>query len=791
MKLNRFAAFAFLLYSVSGCGGSSGGSDISGQAAQPTSIAASNYFVQGPSVEGQVAVANASGDIIAQAPASAGLASLTLPESVFTGGDVRAQGSASSLFVTFTPDEPTDLGSSGEATFSAEDPAPVKDDVLGVDAVSSLIALYHREHPELSFEQAAMKVFIHLGLPEDTDPEHFFEDTAFEAGLFQAEAAKNGGVNGLLDQLVDEVDRGPVTQRPLLIASPLRLPILDDFAQDLYHSALGFVEGQLVGWLQGVIGLPHETSLDDVLNAIESLRADIEKLSQQIADTAARASYDAKIALLTNERANVRTDNQTLTGWFSRAARNPVPQSQVDDLMRDITQHYGRGATLNKAYEIEMPSQGASGGQPGAIGLSLNASLPHLYSAANKEDALNHLEGAIGFQQSVLNLVVEGLHYEIPSRLSESEAVIDHYFANAKSYMQQYPLPFDEENVLLDRGTNLLWSRRPLVINDARNIDNMLRSFALGGSPAGAWRVPFTHEFRPFAWGPGRGNEVMKNGGFLPVNGSSVVGDWGTSFPYLALTYPLYNGSHILDAHMVDVRDSAIVERGVVSERQVHQPYDVSTVAFYVVRPAPTITNINLYLKSAERWNVYYGATANLSDGTSRDVTALVRWSVRGAGGQEVTNDVARISNIPGDEGHVAFRESGRAVSVGAIYNDVQNFTGVDQGRGFTAPVKSVVVSPVNYQVPGGGFTGPNSTYTRQYSAQLVLENGDVDRAVSTQDPSKTGWVRWSTSDSSVTIDQNGVLVATRPTSQKIVTITATQPRVGVVGTAKLILGDR
>ena len=249
-----------------------------------------------------------------------------------------------------------------------------------------------------------------------------------------------------------------------------------------------------------------------------------------------KAAYDAKIAQLTNERANLKTDNQTLTGWFSRAARHPVPQSQIDDFMRDISTHYGRGATLNKAFELEMPSRGASGNQPGAIGLSLNSTLPHLYSAVNKHEALIHLEGAVGFQQSVLNLVVEGLHFEVPSKLTEAESIIDNYFANAKSYQQQYPLPFDEENVLL-------------------------KSFALGGSPPGAWRVPYTHEFRPFIWGSGRSNEIMKKGGFLPINGASEVGDWGTTYPYLALTYPLYNGDHILDGHMVDVRDSAILER--------------------------------------------------------------------------------------------------------------------------------------------------------------------------------------------------------------------------------------
>ena len=783
----RSAAIAAILFVVSGCGSSNDFSSVSGSSSGNTPPSA-NMFVQGPPVTGQVTVATSGGQQVAATAATAGHASLTVPESAFGAGGVQTQG-ASPLVVSFAVEDPTGLGAgNGPATFLAEVTRPTRDDIVGLDVVSTLIALHHRSRPDLSFEQAAEEVFAYLGLPAGTDPEHLFSDTEFDSGLFYEQARAVGGVDALIAEIIAELPQGDDSKGRFLqrnLSSPLNL---NSIAKKLSDAALEYVEGEVkqrvVGWLQGVIGIQGDPSIQDVLDAIDGVRQDIARLSDQISRQANIANYNAKDLVLVTQRNDARTDTETLTEWSSPTNLTPPTEDQIAAKMAEIRTRYN--STLATAAELELPRVGSTGQEePGLAALYLNGAAPRIYSAATKERATYHLLRSLDFQQLVLNLEVEAFHYVRPSLLLDAERAIDTYFANAKSQLQQYPLPFDEDNVLLDRGTGLLWSRRPVIVNDGRTIPGYLRSYTLGGAPAGSWRLPSLQELATLVSATGgtgvdQHTEIgLKREGFLTVNGADQIGDWRIGeLNWLVLTNDFRTDSLGAGGTMLHVSNFRSGPSTVVDYDRhsgVSTPYKV---AFWVVRNAPEVESISVTEASRTAYSVSYRATARLTDGSSRDITDLVRWSLQTTVGGQVTHDRARISNVSGSDGVLSLRVSnGGPFNVVATYNKVQGTTQSPNLTFASPPVTGLLLSPLRYHVPADGYV-TGGKFQLAFHARTVRANGAVADADSE--------VTWSSSDAGTTVSSSGLVSASRPSVRKVVNITA---RLGNLSqTSKLVL---
>ena len=781
MSVKLAAAVAASVFLFAGCGSSSDPLGFGPQNPGSTIIATESVYVQGPPVNGQVTVSDANGTILDQEPALAGLATLKLPASAVAAG-------APPLHVTFEVEDQAHLETgSGPATFSAKVPHPVAGDIVGVDGVSTLIALYHRAHPELSFEAAAAHVFEHLHLPADTDPEHLFQDTPFDSSLLSRAAADAGGLDRLLDQIVAEIPSEMTSQGRFLKADIALSGAVDTIATGLAESALdyvlGTVKGKVIGWLEGVFGIPQEPSVQDVLDAVAQVRQDIERLSRQIENQANIQAYNDKDRVLIKERADADAFTATLTGWASRNNLVPPPQQVIADKMQEIRTRFN--STLITAAELELPQTGAGGATNlGLAGLYLNAAVPRLYSATTKERATYHLQRSLGFQQLVLNLLVESLHFAGPSLLYDAERAIDTYLANARLQRQQYPFPFDEENVLLDRGTNLLWTRRPIILNDIRELDGFLASYTLSNAPAGSWRLPTRAEMAQLGAAVGNTNAGLQRDGFLPLGSATAVGDWGlrSNFDYKVVTAPLtrrferINQVYQTEADLVDVRNFGATS-GIllIDYGRTQRPFPA---AFYLVRTAPRVNSITVSEVSRSTHEIAYRATARLSDGSDRDVTGIVKWSLTTASGNPITLDVARILNLPDRSGIVSVRASNNApMKVVATYKDVEG-TATTPTLTFAPPaITAILVHPLRYEVPSGGYLF--DLVQIEFHATVARTNGALAAADSE--------VTWTTSDTSLaTVSASGLVTAKRPARKTIIDIKATFGR--ITQTSKLVL---
>jgi hypothetical protein len=778
------AALAAFLFLSAGCGSSGDVNVISGQSAGPVLMESgtANLFVQGPPVAGQVTVQNAAGQTLAQGPALAGVASFKLPENFFADASLRAQG-GSGILVTFLVEEAEHLNAGGgPATFRAVVPDPVMYDVVGVDPVSAMIATHHLDH-DLPLESAARDVYNYLDLPLDTDPEHLFQDTPFEASLFYQHARQAGGIDRLLSQVETEIDQQQNSSQRFLVNDGAK-GILDTLAEQLQSSALEFVGGQVVshaaGWLQGLIGFPADPTIQDVLDAIDGLRADIARLSTQIENVARTQAYITKDAPLATLRAEVSSDNDTLAQWASPTNQARPTQAALTKKMDEI--HLKYNAALATAVQAELPSDGASGKDPGLIAMYLEGTVPRLYSATTVERAMYHLSRALELQQLILNLQVESFHFQVPAELYEAELAIDTYFANAKLQRQQYPLPFDMENLLLDRGTGLLWTRRPVILDDWRKIPDLVRNYTLGNTPAGQWRLPTVAELDTLVSATGgtgidQHTEIgMKRDGFLPINGASEIGDWGIQpLNHLVLAGPIdYFSPTLGRATMVHVSNFRHSFENLGDYDGRFDRVIPFKLAFYLVRNAPTVESLTVSETGRTATTISYKAMARLSDGSQRDLTNLVRWKALNRSGVAVSHDVARISNASKDDGRLTLRVSGAAdLKVVATYQSVEGSLAVPTVTFAAPPITNIVISPVRYEVAADKYP-----FQLAYHARTVRANGQVADA-DTQ-------VTWSSSDPTVQVSASGLVQAVRPASRKTVQIKATLGSVSQ--TATLVL---
>ena len=768
--LSKRSLWLLLMVFLAGCGSSNGTNFTATNSPSQAASGTASFYVQGPPVTGQVSLLDSSGQVLAQSVSTtSGVATLPIPAN--TGA--LAQGAAS-FRINFEVQNPQALDAGdGPANFAAEVTSLEAGEVEGLDEVSTLIARYHQAHPELTLQQAAVEIFKFLGLPEDTPIEHYFANTPFESELSLAQSRSAGGFDNLVDTLVDEASGGNSSGGRFVQDSNELSPTA--LAEKLSDSAQGYLKEKAIGWLEGVIGL-NDPDTRDVLAAINSVRDDIRQLNEKISALANTQEYNQKELVLASKRGEATADTETLTQWADPDNHAPPSESQIAAKMAEIRTRYT--GTLGTAATLELPEIGSDGNQkPGLAGLFLNAAAPRLYGAPNKAVALYHFHRSLDFQQLVLNLLVEAYHYADPALLGDAEADIDKFLANARLQEQQYPLPFDESKILLDRGTNLMWSRLPSIVeidNGEKPLEAFLNDFTLGGSPKGAWRLPTVSEFATLASAvhttgvDQHQNIAMKDYGFLPIDGATEVGDWGAdalpATAYRVLTAPFkrqyFSGwkGYLIQATSVDLRNFRSTQDDIVAAPNLNRKW-----AFYVTRKAPEIESLRVTEGDPREFNRQYRAIAHLSDGSNPDVTELVKWSVL-ANGTAVTNSVARISNLPGSSGLLTMRVSGRAgLQVKATYRNLEATSAVSTLTFITPAITSLVISPLRLHVDSSGYT--NNTFDKTLKLRAIRANGaieDVDSGAT-----------WTSTDTTVAVSSTGRVTAPRPTAKKIVTIKA------------------
>lgn len=747
---NRFVAVAAILSLSAGCGSSSPDGIAQNSPGSPASTL--NYFVQGPSANGQAKVVDQSGRVLASATGINGHAAMTL-----------AQGSGT-VWVSYTMENPVHLGGgAGPVTLEAEVPQAELGDTVGIDAVSTLIARYHRLHPDLSFEQSARAVFGYLGLPEDTNPEHLFTNTVFDDANFYAEAAKAGGTEAFLTQLASQIptragNPAALRKSDIILSFPGE-EVVGILAKELqgqiFHYLIIRELHEVAGWLTGALGIdgPEPAQL---LESLDKLSEELAEITNQIKRNERITAYNAKDNLIIGKRLSADADNITLANWPRRAV--PPSDTEVRDMMNSIEATYSD--TFGLVLELEL-DQGAAGQvDKGLISLFLDGTAPTLYGGTRREEALSHLERSLGFQEQVLNLLVEARHYH--HLLSEAEKAVDAYYANVKNLRQQYPFPFDQEKLLLDRGTNLLWSRRPVIIPNIGSVQSFLNHYGVDDAPDGAWRIPSTEEYLRLNTALGLGypgidqhnNLEMKKFGFLPMGNAPEIGDW---------QIPNYNNQ--VATKDIEPLYATITFLNVINFRTEAIRVNEAQFAAYLVRNAPTVKTIQISEVSKTSYSITYKAVAELTDGAQKDVTDLVTWGVTGKDGEDLSNRQVHMSNEPKASGVLTFRASGFStdpVLVTCSYRAVEQKKSVVPLTFTQPPVSSLVINPISLLVRSGAYS--SNSYSQTYKATVVRANN----AFSDAEP-----VVWTSSDPTVTFI-GARLTASRPSVKKTVTITAT-----------------
>lgn len=782
----RFVAVsAVVTLCLSGCGSSSQ-DGFATNSPVGTTLPVANYFVWGPPAKAQVRVSDSSGGVLTSGEAIGGHASLTMPASLFNGSQAPAKGGPT-IWVSLQVEDPENLGGGpGPIVLEAEVPQLQLDDIVGVDAVSTLIARYHRLHPELSFEQSARAVYRYLGLPEETNPEHFFTNTDFEAANFYAEAAKAGGVEALLTQLASEVDTAvPGSRVALLEINPfikgLGLTLAKAVAQHAKDLVFEEVFNRFIGWIGAQAGLSGP-GLGDVLRSIEQVRDQVRELSGLISGIASLDLYRQKDSVLVEPRARADDDTRTLADWANAELHQKPAEEVIRAKMESIKANFKNTLALVTAQELS----GDQVAGPGLIELYLEGVVARLFGKVQLENAIAHLERSQHFQELVLNLRVEAAHYD--GDYEGAERISEELFAGVKLQTQQYPFPFDMEKLILDRGTNLLWTRSAIFRSGINAVDPILTNFTLDGSPPNSWRLPTPDELRTLVSAVGdtgidqHTNLKMAEKGFLPsAMDGRVIGDWG---PGIDLDHEVLSstinkiGGQAVSATMVNVDNFRFRENAGIYSRQAGR---YLSLAFYLVRTPPTVTAITVFPVAVpdalKDFTLNYKATARLSDGSDRDVTDLVRWSIRTAAGQGIQTTDALISNVPDHSGQLTFRTSNlEPLVVSAAYRNIEGHTDARRVQFNPRPFKSVLIHPLRYYVDTNEYKTNTDQATIDFQAVGVRDNGEVVAGLP---------FTWTSSDSDVSF-ANGQVVVKRPSAYKTVTITATLGQLRQTATLQL-----
>ena len=164
---------------------------------------------------------------------------------------------------------------------------------LHLGPVSTLLATYMTEHPEITYEMASNKVTEFLGLDPEID---IITDLAlfkgiFNARAFEAEAEQIGGFNEFINLLVQQVDTPEVEYHEFIASGSggsLVMGIGGTAAKwiltQLASGVLSYIGGEAAGWVLDQItgGGPTDPALVDISVKLDRISSQISSLSTQL-----------------------------------------------------------------------------------------------------------------------------------------------------------------------------------------------------------------------------------------------------------------------------------------------------------------------------------------------------------------------------------------------------------------------------------------------------------------------------------------------------------------------------
>ncbi len=178
-----------------------------------------------------------------------------------------------------------------------------------INAITTLVAAHHDEHPSVSFESSEAAVSEFLAIPPQTTIQAVVENANiafvyFDHYAFMGEASSEGGFDAFIDYLVVEMKQGTSTHSFVGYSNENSVAgeFLGWFGGNLANGAASYIGGQAMGWAMNLLGFKSsDAEIMDKLNQIsnqliqmdqklDAISRDIGSLRSQIAELEAALS---------------------------------------------------------------------------------------------------------------------------------------------------------------------------------------------------------------------------------------------------------------------------------------------------------------------------------------------------------------------------------------------------------------------------------------------------------------------------------------------------------------------
>ncbi|MDZ4185240.1 MAG: hypothetical protein U1D97_09705 [Desulfuromonadales bacterium] len=300
-----------------------------------------------------------------------------------------------------------------------------------VDPISSLVATYHRAHPELSFSEAVAAVWDYLQLPPSADPvnDMYFQSRHFHRGAFMEAAQEAGGFQFFLTKLSGEIDH-PTWEVPCFSEkcdSDLLTGAAGFIAGAVAKGALSYIGSEAAGYvMQEAFGWGEEPPdrqgeiiemlaqqgemLENVITEIKELESKVAASTAEIKAALKDTEYNLKAANLADIRAFVDSCYQQL--YFITQA--DPREAGYADLVTELAKRLEARDLQKDLANLHNTLLGQGPGESGLFEIWGEMQHRLAYSQDRYPALANHMAYWYDVQVKTLQLFLEYLHYKYP-----------------------------------------------------------------------------------------------------------------------------------------------------------------------------------------------------------------------------------------------------------------------------------------------------------------------------------------------------------------------------------------